>query len=251
MRRLLAALVAAFGVLSAVSAQAGDAPAPRIAVIIDDIGYRLDEGRRAVALPSAVALAVLPHAPHSMHLARAAHTSGKEVLLHLPMQALDAAETPGPGALALENTRLDAAAVLAADLMAVPFARGVNNHMGSLLTRERTPMLWLMEELRARGSLYFVDSFTTADSVALATAREQGVPALRRDVFLDGELSADAIAAEWRRLLALARERGSAIAIGHPHSATLDLLERELPVLDAQGVQLVTLTTLLMTTMGE
>ena len=238
---------AAVGALCALPALASDALQPRIAIIIDDIGYRPAEGRRAVALPGPVAIAVLPHAAHSTRLARAANDGGKEVLLHLPMQAIDGGERRGPGALALSDSRLDAAAVVAADLAAVPFVRGVNNHMGSLLTREPEPMRWLMEDLRARGSLFFIDSYTTAESVGLATARRYGVPALRRDVFLDADLAPEAIAREWQRLLVLAEQRGFAVAIGHPHAATLDLLERELPQLDAQGVQLVSLSSLLPT----
>lgn len=249
MRGIAWALAVAAAVCASATFAAEPVPLPRIAIIIDDVGYRLDEGLRAVQLPGPVAIAVLPHATHSVRLARAANDAGKEVMLHLPMQAIDAREDPGPGALELDQTRGEFAAAFAADLAAVPFVRGVNNHMGSLLTRHPGHMGWLMEELRARGSLFFVDSYTTAQSVGLMIARENGVPALRRDVFLDGELSATAIAAEWQRLLAMARRRGSAIAIGHPHPATLALLERELATLSSEGVELVSLATLLEATM--
>lgn len=228
----------------ATAAMAGP-PTPRVALIIDDIGYRWEQGLRAIHLPGAVAIAVLPHATHSVALARAAAGEGKEVVLHLPMQAMEASEDPGPGALELDQTRSEFAAVLAGDLAAVPFARGVNNHMGSLLTRHPGHMRWLMEELHARGALFFVDSYTTAASLGLQVARENGVPALRRNVFLDGELTADAVEVQWRRLLAEARSHGSAIGIGHPHAVTLALLERELPALAAEGLTLVTLTSLL------
>jgi polysaccharide deacetylase 2 family uncharacterized protein YibQ len=181
-------------------------PAPRVALIIDDVGYRWDEGLRAVRLPGAVAIAVLPHATHSAALAREADGQGKEVVLHLPMQAMAATEDPGPGALELDHTRSEFAAVFAADLAAVPFARAVNNHMGSLLTRHPGHMRWLMEEMQAHGSLFFIDSYTTAASVGLQVAHESGVPALRRDVFLDGELEPAAIEVQWQRLLAEARE---------------------------------------------
>jgi polysaccharide deacetylase 2 family uncharacterized protein YibQ len=220
-------------------------PVPQVALIIDDLGYRWDEGLRAARLPGPVAVAVLPHTAHSIALAREADTYGKEVVLHLPMQALDANADPGPGALAVGDSRGEFAAVFAADLAAVPFARAVSNHMGSLLTRDPGQMRWLMEELRTHAPLFFVDSYTTAASVGLEIARENGVPALRRDVFLDGDLAPEAIAAQWQRLLAKARAHGVAIGIGHPHTATLDFLERELPGLDAAGLMLVPLTTLL------
>jgi hypothetical protein len=221
------------------------APTAQIAIIIDDLGYRWDQGLRAARLPGPVAVAVLPHATHSAALAREAAAHGKEIVLHLPMQAVDAGEEPGPGALGLDQTRAQFAAVFAADLAAVPFARAVSNHMGSLLTRHPGHMRWLMEELRAREPLFFVDSYTTAASVGLQIARENGVRAVRRDVFLDGDPSPAAVEAEWRRLLARARERGRAVAIGHPHESTLELLERVLPVLHAEHVELVPLSALL------
>jgi len=239
------AMAVAVVAITAIGAARGEPPPPRLAVIIDDLGYRLSEGLRAARLPGAVAVAVLPHATHTVALARAADQHGKEVLLHLPMQAVDDTVDPGPGAIELDHTRAEFAAVFAADLAAVPFARAVNNHMGSLLTRHPGHMLWLMEELRSRESLFFVDSYTTPASVGMQTARENGVPALRRDVFLDTDPAPSAIEAEWLRLLALARARGTAIAIGHPHEATLALLERELPRLRAQGVELVPLEALL------
>jgi polysaccharide deacetylase 2 family uncharacterized protein YibQ len=217
---------------------------PTIAVIIDDVGYRLAEGRRAVRLPGPVAVAILPHTAHGALLAREADSVGKEVLLHLPMQAIAWEDEPGPGALELDQTRSEFASVLAADLASVPFVRGVNNHMGSLLTRHPGHMRWLMEELKARPPLYFIDSYTSAQSVGLRVAAEQGVPALRRDVFLDSDDDPAAIEAEWRRLLELARERGRAIAIGHPYPTTLAVLERLLPAMPDAGVRLVSLAEL-------
>jgi polysaccharide deacetylase 2 family uncharacterized protein YibQ len=218
---------------------------PRIALIIDDLGYRPAEGRRAVRLPGAVAVAILPHTPHAAALAREAESRGKEVVLHVPMQALEESAGLGPGALDLSQSRADLLRALADDLAAVPHVRAVSNHMGSSLTREAGPMRWIMEELKKREPLFFVDSYTTAQSVALEVARETGVRALRRNVFLDGDPAPGALQREWRRLLALARDRGFAVGIGHPHPATLDFLERELPALAASGIELVTLVRLL------
>jgi polysaccharide deacetylase 2 family uncharacterized protein YibQ len=221
------------------------APAPKLAVIIDDLGYRLADGLRAARLPGAVAVAILPRTPHAAVLAQEADTNGKEIVLHVPMQALESREPLGPGALELAQSRAELSSTLAADLAAVPLARLVSNHMGSSLTRASEPMRWIMEELKARGTLAFVDSYTTADSVALAVARDVGVPALRRDVFLDGDPDPAAIEREWRRFLARARERGTALAIGHPRDATLTFLERALPEAAANGFEIVTLGDLL------
>ena len=233
-------VIAAIAVSLPIIASAGAvAHAPSIALIIDDLGYRWDEGLRATRLPGAVTVAILPHTAHTLSLAREANEQGKEILLHLPMQPSEADEQPGPGALEISQTRAEFEAVLADDLAAVPLARGVNNHMGSLLTRQLGAMRWLMEDLRRHGGLYFLDSFTTPASVGLEAAREEGVPALRRDVFLDPDRTPDAIASQWNRLLGRARRNGFAIGIGHPYPATLELLERVLPEISADGVMLV------------
>jgi uncharacterized protein len=249
-RRSLALLAsaAALPLLLAAGTVRAAAPGaiPKIAIIIDDLGYRRAEGLRAVRLPGPVAVAILPHTRHAAELARAADSGGKEVVLHVPMEALEPAALLGPGALLLAQTRTELARVLAEDLAAVPLARAVSNHMGSSLTREPERMRWIMEELRSRGPLLFVDSYTTAESVGLAIARAAGVPALRRDVFLDAADTIEGVEHEWQRLVARAHERGFALGIGHPRAATLDLLERVLPNLAAAGVELVPLTVLLL-----
>ena len=233
------ALLAALAVLVA-NAAAAEAPA-RISIIIDDLGYRPTDARRAASLPGPVACAVLPGTPYAADVARACHEAGKDVLLHLPMQSIDAGADPGEGALLLSQDRAELERRLAAALARVPHAVGVNNHMGSALTPRVAPMHWLMRGLAARG-LWFVDSYTTAASVAADSARLAGVPVLRRDVFLDNERDAGAIEAEWARLLAIAGRAGHAVAIGHPHEETFTALEAALPGLGAGGFSLVSPT---------
>ena len=225
--------------LSLLLSPAADAAPPRLALIIDDLGPNPVAGGRTAALPGPVACSVLPHTAHARELAEACHRVGKAVLLHLPMEALQGNQALGPGALRLHMTRAELLRTVEQDLAAVPHVSGVNNHMGSLLTRHPGHMLWVMEALRRRGGLFFVDSRTTARSVAWRLAREQGLPALSRDVFLDDDPSPEAVAAQFRRWLALARRRGRALAIGHPRPATLALLERELPRLRERGLVLV------------
>lgn len=220
------------------SAGAAAAPAPRIAILIDDLGHDRAAGERVLKLPTAVGVAVLPLTPHAKRLARAASAGGRDLLLHLPLESLEA-EPLGPGAIEAGATPAAIQAALAQGLESVPGAVGVNNHMGSLLTQAPGSMRVLLRALHGRG-LFFVDSYTTERSVALRVARELGVPATRRDVFLDPEPGEAAIAAEWQRLLALARERGVALAIGHPNPTTLAFLERELLRLPEQGITLVT-----------
>jgi polysaccharide deacetylase 2 family uncharacterized protein YibQ len=222
------------------AAASAEPAAGAISIIIDDIGPALEPGQRAIGLPGPVAYAFLPHTTHSRRLAEAAAKGGKEVLLHLPMQAVQDGPL-GPGAVTMDMDRVEFAAAVHDALAAVPHLVGVNNHMGSLLTRHPGHMTWLMQELKGRGDLFFVDSRTSAQTVAERMAQEQGVPALRRHVFLDHDPAPAAVAAEFERLIALARRQGLAVAIGHPYASTLAVLEQRLPMLQAQGIALIPL----------
>lgn len=242
-----AALVSAL-VLSLLSAPATAAAVPAtpvIAIIIDDLGNHLSDGERAARLPGPVACAILPHTPSARRLAQSCHDRGKEVMLHLPMQPTDLATDPGPRALTMQHGRAELISELSAALDAVPYVSGVNNHMGSLLTRNLAPMQWIMSELRRTGSLYFVDSYTTASSVALRVARANGLPSVRRDVFLDANPSRDAVARELQRLIDEARSTGFALGIGHPNASTLTVLEAALPLFTADGIMLVSVAELI------
>lgn len=225
---------------SSISRAAGSGK-PRIAIILDDFGYQLAAGRRGVNLPGPVACAVLPQTPRAELLAEAAHAAGKEVLMHLPLQAVgeQAAE---PGGIVLDMSREQLARAFAGNLASIPHVIGVNTHRGSLLTRHPGHMHWLMEEIDACGDLFFVDSYTTADSIALQIARESGVPAVRRDVFLDPDRAPATVEREFTRLKKLARVRGMAMGIGHLYPATLTLLDRELPQLASEGIDLVSIS---------
>ncbi|MBT8078993.1 MAG: divergent polysaccharide deacetylase family protein [Gammaproteobacteria bacterium] len=219
-------------------------PPGRIAIIIDDIGYQLTAGRRALQLPGPIAFAVLPQTPRGRMLARQAHERGKEVLLHLPLEAIptETALTPDPGGLTLDMSRRQFSSMFDSSLQSVPHVIGINNHRGSLLTRHPGHMSWLMEEINSRGNLFFVDSFTTHQSVALDIAVEAGVPAVKRDVFLDPDETEETLQREFARLIQLARRRGLAVGIGHPYPTTLDFLERELPRLADDNIELISIS---------
>jgi len=218
--------------------------APQITLIIDDLGNALEPGRQILELPGPIVAAVLPQTPYGAQLARLAHAADKEVLLHLPLQAVDPALDDEPGGLVLDMTERRLGAALARSLEGVPFVMGVNGHRGSLLTRHPGHMRWLLRELE-RLDLVFVDSYTTHHSVALRVAEEVGVPATRRDVFLDNDPRPAAIEREFERLLDTARRQGSAVAIGHPYPTTVAFLRTALPRLKQRGVQLVGLRELL------
>lgn len=220
------------------------AEAPAIAIIIDDLGNLEARDKRAIDLPGAITYAFLPHTPHAHDLALLAHSRNKEVMLHLPMEAMDH-EKLGPGGLTLDMTYEEFARQLQSDLASVPHVAGINNHMGSLLTQHPGHMVWLMRELTKRDNLYFVDSYTTKDSVARQIANENWVPNLRRDVFLDSDRNPVEIKRQYRRLLKLARQHGVALAIGHPYPETLALLRSELPRLEREGIVLLPVSQLL------
>jgi uncharacterized protein len=212
-------------------------PRKSLVIIIDDMGHSRSLGRQALALPGALNFAFLPHTPHGAELAQQAHASGKEVMLHAPMSnILD--QPLGPGALTPDLSRSHFLARLKVALRDIPHVRGLNNHMGSELTQQRQPMEWVMEALAENG-LYFVDSRTTAQSVAARTAATYGLPHLSRHVFLDNERSAEAISQRFMESVKIAERDGLAVVIGHPYQQTIDYLQQALPQLERRGISLI------------
>ncbi|PWB32075.1 hypothetical protein DCO48_14430 [Pseudomonas sp. SDI] len=227
MRRLLLALLC----LLAGAAPAAPVGKAYLTLIIDDLGQNPARDARTLALPGPVTLAIMPDTPHATDFARQAHRAGKTVILHMPMDPATGPYAWHPGTPLPElERRLDAA------LAKVPFASGLNNHMGSRMTAEPQAMAWLMAALQ-RHHLFFVDSRTSAATVAAAKAQAQGLASLSRDVFLDDVRTPEAIAGQLQLAIELARKQGSAVLIGHPYPQTLEVLERELPRLKAQGIE--------------
>lgn len=214
---------------------------PRLAIIIDDLGYGLQQGRRIAQLPGPVAGAILPDTPHAAAVAALTHHAGKEVLLHLPMQSMNQQRVPLPGGIGLDTSRAEFSRVLRKHLKSIPYVTGINNHMGSLVTRHPGHMRWLMEEIGNQDQIFFVDSYTTKYSVAMAAAADFGIAALRRDVFLDPDPDPATVSREFARAIKLAKDNGFALAIGHPYPATLAFLEQKLPKLRAEGIELISL----------
>jgi polysaccharide deacetylase 2 family uncharacterized protein YibQ len=231
MRRLLALLLLSL----AATATAGQ---PLVAIILDDMGYDRTLGEAALQLPAGMTYAFLPRAPHTHSLAAKAQRQQREIMLHLPMQTEDDRKLDA-GGLNMYMDETEFRHTLQDDLATLPGAVGVNNHMGSLLTRHPGAMAWLMRGLAEHGHLYYVDSRTHVATVAEQEARELGLPAARRDVFLDNQADPQYIRGQLRLLVRKARRQGSAIAIGHPYLETIAVLARELPHLSALGVRLV------------
>ena len=200
---------------------------PRVAIIIDDLGYDRGLAAAFASLDIPVTLAVLPMAPRTEDVAAEAGRKGRELMLHLPMEPKGYPElNPGPGALLNRMCREEIRALVVRHLDQVPGARGVNNHMGSSFTEHEPGVAAMLEELRRKGR-FFVDSKTTGRSVAYPLARRMGVPAASRSVFLDNEPTARSIGIQVERLLGIARHRGTAVAIAHPFPGTLKALKGE------------------------
>lgn len=207
----------------------------RLTIVIDDLGQNLARDRQVLALPAPVVLAIIPETQHAAELAAEAHRAGRTVLLHLPMDPAGGPYAWHPEMASAERLqRLDRA------LERVPEADGVNNHEGSRMTADRPAMAELMQVLQER-HLLFLDSRTSAATVAAAEAQKIGLASASRDVFLDNEATPAAVAAQLAEGVRLARRQGSAVLIGHPHPATLAVLAQQLPGLKAQGVEIIDL----------
>lgn len=212
-------------------------PKAKLAIIIDDIGNNLKAGLNALNLPGQITYAVLPHRRHSQDLANRAARLGKEVMLHAPMSTLDG-RFIGAGALSDELNEKQFKDRLRHAIHSIPHISGMNNHMGSSLTQNAQAMNWVMEVLREE-HLFFVDSRTTAETVAFTIAQQSGISSATRDVFLDHQVTTEHIHQQFKRAIAVAKKYGSAIAIGHPHKATLNYLNRMLPELAGLNVELI------------
>lgn len=217
--------------------------ASKIAIIIDDLGYNPIRGEQIMALPAAITCAVIPQSPHAVKLATRADNTGKEVILHMPMET-DSFAGLDAGGLHRQMKRNEFGLTLAQAVTRIPQARGLNNHMGGILTADRQAMSWLMEEL-ALHNLFFIDSRTTAQSVATELAQQQGLAFSGRDIFLDNERDLAAINRQFNATLALAHRRGHAIVIGHPYPETISYLQSVLPLLEQAGIKVVPVSTLL------
>lgn len=216
-------------------------PEPRLVVVIDDLGGNREDAERFLALPFSVTPAILPNLPYSKAVVTLARADGREFLLHLPMEPQGYPDVnPGDGALLAEMDEGALKRALEKNLSLVSGAAGVNNHMGSRLTELDKPMSWVMEELSERG-LYFLDSLTSPKSVAAEAAARAGVRWARRDVFLDNVQKEAAILQQIDKAVKIARRKGWAVAIGHPHGATLRALEHWAPMLPSSGVRVVPL----------
>ena len=203
----------------------------QLAIVIDDLGYSLLGGRRSIDLPGRVTVAILPFAPNSVGLAEYAKRKNKEVIIHLPMQAKSKTiQKTESQTLNVSMSAIQYTTILDASLSRFAQAKGVSNHMGSLLTEKESPMKQVLTATGNRG-LYFLDSKTTNQSIAKKVAHKAGVPYVARDCFLDNIRTEQNMKSIMESAFTLSRKTGDAVIIGHPYQGTLDFLERELQTL--------------------
>jgi polysaccharide deacetylase 2 family uncharacterized protein YibQ len=215
--------------------------APKVAIVLDDLGLNRARTMRAVKLPAPVTLSFLTYADGLAELTAAARAAGQEVLAHVPMQPHDVTWDAGDNVLDGELTARELTRRLDWALSRVDGKIGVNNHMGSAFTEDRPAMRTVLATLKARG-LMFLDSRTTPNSVGQSVARELGVPYAARDVFLDNTRDPEAVRESLDRAVRIARESGSAVAIGHPYPVTFDVLAAWIPGARERGIAIVPLS---------
>jgi len=211
----------------------------RAAVVIDDLGGDLAAAEKLLRLPYGLTFSVLPYLAHSAMVAEEAHRDGREVMLHLPMEAEPGSLVAlGRGAIKVGMTGPEIADAIGGDLASVPYVRGANNHMGSRATADPRLMAEVMRTLANR-HLYFIDSRTTVSTVAYDAARREGVPTFFRSVFLDDKQDTAYSLQQLENFRRIIEQRGAALAIGHPHPTTLEALAKFLPELERDDVELV------------
>ncbi|MBE8597247.1 divergent polysaccharide deacetylase family protein [Xenorhabdus sp. BG5] len=219
-----------------------NAQAARLAIIIDDVGYRVSEENKILQMPVAVSIAILPNSPSGRKMAEKAYQQGREILIHLPMAPLGK-QLLEKNTLHPAMSREEIARIIQDAIQKVPHAVGMNNHMGSAMTSNLSGMEKVMQAL-SRYHLYFLDSVTIGNTQVTKAAMGTPVPVIRRNVFLDNTQTEAETRHQLNRAISLARKRGSAVAIGHPYPTTIRALQQALATLPSD-IELVTPSLLL------
>jgi uncharacterized protein len=211
-----------------------------ISVVIDDVGNSIEELMPFLTLPGNISFAVLPDLPYSKETSRLIHEAGKDILLHLPMEAVNG-NNPGPGAISVSDDADKIAATINEDLKTVPGAIGINNHMGSKATADAGTMSSVFSALQGKG-LFFLDSRTTAESKAADVGPIFGIKVVQRNIFLDNDTTPEAVKEQLERGLLIAKETGSCIFIGHVQNKVVyNVLSELLPQIEKKSYKLITL----------
>ena len=212
----------------------------RIAVIIDDVGYPSGNIDGYLNITERLTFSVLPSLSRSKEYAKLLYDNGFEIMIHIPMEPVSYPEAdPGPHAVFTGDTKSDIAAKLDLMISENPFATGANNHMGSKATKDSYVMRSTLEILKNEG-LFWVDSYTTNDSIGYRISKELSVPSVRRDIFLDNEDSFSYINSQFEILKQVAKKKGTAVGIGHfSKRNTLEVLRYQIPRLRSSNYRLI------------
>jgi polysaccharide deacetylase 2 family uncharacterized protein YibQ len=224
-----------------------------ITIIIDDWGYNANVLSFLETIKAPFAAAVLPKLPYSKILAQIANANGKEVMLHLPLEPHKTSERyPKDYIITSSMNAKKVQKLIDECLVTVPFAQGVNNHMGSKATETKTFMKTIFGYLKTK-KFFFVDSYVTEKSICASLAESMDFPIIKRDVFFDNVMTRAAIEYQFDRLAKLARTRGYAVGIGHARTLTLQILQEQSKALTEQGFQFVTVKDMIryQQTLGE
>jgi hypothetical protein len=210
------------------------------AIIIDDMGTSLEALQEICRLGQPVTISILPLSLYAEETARTAHESGLQVMLHLPGESINHQEGNSltAGLIKSGMNEEDVRSLVEADLARIPYVEGVNNHMGSKITQEEPVMRPILDLLKNRG-LFFVDSRTTADSIAFDLARKMGLRTAFRNVFLDSTVGLDFSKKKIVELFRLAQKTGRAVGIGHPFQETLRALKENIDLAKKYKIKLV------------
>lgn len=211
----------------------------KLVIVIDDLGY-IKRDLQVLMLP--VTVAIIPTGPYATERAQMAFENDREILIHLPMLPFNHSNLE-TDTLTPDMSQAEIARIIEQSILSVPHAVGINNHTGSEMTANLEGMKRVFHALSDK-PIFFLDSLTTGKSQVLAAALEFNHPVLVRDVFLDNIQTEQAVNQQFELALSTARKKGSAIAIGHPHQATINVLKRRLADLP-EDIELVTLQTLL------
>ena len=240
--RALVPVISLFTLLNGAFVMAEQHQTPTIAIIIDDMGHSYEHGVQLINLPYPLTLSFLPNRRFTPRLVEMANFHGKEIMLHAPMQN-SLGFGLGYGGLKSDMSEAEIKSTLVHSFEKIKHMVGLNNHMGSVLTSNRKAMKWVME-IVSQHPFYFVDSRTSALSVAANMAEQLNIPNLSRDIFLDHVQDREFIQRQFLKLLDIAMEKGTAIAIGHPHPETIEYLSWALSKLDEKGISIATVSSI-------
>ncbi|GFE58950.1 divergent polysaccharide deacetylase family protein [Geobacter sp. AOG1] len=210
-----------------------------VAIVIDDMGSSMDEARQLLDINLPLTFSIIPGLAKSRAVAESVHAKGRQVMIHIPMEPKGFPQRKlEKNGLLLSESNADIERQVADYLQSVPYAVGANNHMGSSFTENSEKMGVVLKVLRGKG-LFFIDSKTSPASVGYSLAKKMGMPAGVRQVFLDNNQDVAAITVQLEQVAAVARKRGSAIAICHPHRQTIQALAAAMPRMQREGIQFV------------